>query len=168
MKADRCDRETDVLEVVRTGRWPEACDADLRAHVAGCAVCAEVVLVAEALRRQDAGAWLEARLPAAGLVWWKAQIRARREAAERAAEPMNVVAIAACACLACSLVALAVWQWPRIASWSRWFRVLPFRYSLWPTSLASVLGIPSFAILMTMALGLALVSFLLYLVFAKE
>ena len=168
MKADQCDRETDVLAAVRAGRWPEACDAELRAHVAGCAACADVVLVAEALRGQEAGDGLEARLPAVGLVWWKAQIRARREAAERAAEPMNIVAIAACACFACSLVALAVWQWPRIASWSRWFRVLPLKNSLWPTGLASVIGIPGFAILMTMALGLALVSFLLYLAFAKE
>ena len=49
MKPIDCELESEVLGAVLQNRWPERVDADLRAHVAACAICAEVVAVAGAI-----------------------------------------------------------------------------------------------------------------------
>ena len=43
-------REHELLETIAAGRWPDATDATLVAHVPSCTVCSEMVLVAGALR----------------------------------------------------------------------------------------------------------------------
>lgn len=122
MKLLECDREQEVLDAVRSGRWASAWGDEIRTHAAACAVCAEVALIAEAFQREEelAKAELErpgAGPPSAGLVWWKAQLAARRAAEQRAAEPMVLVERAAYALGALATAALGVWQWPRIAGW---------------------------------------------------
>lgn len=167
MKADRCDRESAVLEALLAGRWPDACDEELRAHAADCAVCSEVVLVSQILRQEDAAALAQARLPAPGLVWWKAQIRARRAAAERAAAPIAIVERLSAVCVVLSLLGLAVWQWDKVASWWDWFRVLSFKDSLLPAGASSFLT-ANLALELSVFLGLALASFVLYFVLTDK
>lgn len=161
MKADRCDRESAVLEALLAGRWPDACDGELRAHVADCTICSEVVLVSQLLRQQYAAALAQARLPAPGLLWWKAQIRARRAAAERAAAPIAIVERLAAACAVLSLLGAAIWQWGRVERWWDWFRVLSFKNSLLPAGTSS-LWPPNLALELSVILCLALVSLVLY------
>ena len=161
MKGDRCDRESLVLEALLAGRWPEACDVELRAHVSGCPIWSEVVMVSQLLRQEDAAALAHARLPAPGLVWWKAQIRARRAAAERAAAPIAIVERLSTVCAVLSLFGLAIWQWGRVASWWDWFRVLSFKDSLWPGG-ASSLWTSNIALGFSVFLCFALASFVLY------
>ena len=91
MNQTECARETDVVDAVTSGRWPERADAGLRAHVAGCAICADVAEVARALQDDHDAAWRDARVPSAGRVWWRAEMRARQEAARKAAQPMAFV-----------------------------------------------------------------------------
>jgi len=86
-----CTREHEIVEAVTSGRWPDVCDADLRSHVTNCRVCKEVVLVAAALQEEHDVALAEARVPAPGLVWWRAELRARREAAKTADRPIKIV-----------------------------------------------------------------------------
>jgi hypothetical protein len=83
-----CDREDDVLAAVNTGRWPDRADAELLAHVAGCAVCRDVVAVVGAFS-EDAGP--APRLPDASVVWLRSQMRARIEATRLAERPITVV-----------------------------------------------------------------------------
>jgi len=64
---------------------------ELATHAAGCAVCAEALLVASFLTGQED----DADVPAAGLVYWRAELKARREQAERAMRPMRAMEIAA-------------------------------------------------------------------------
>ena len=82
-----CDQEPKVLEAVRSGHWDES----LRVHVASCSVCRDVVLVSEFLLKENEEAAAQAHLPDAGLVWWKAQLLARREAAQRAVRPIALI-----------------------------------------------------------------------------
>jgi hypothetical protein len=86
-----CAREHEIVEAVTSGRWPDACDADLRDHVTSCHVCKEVAFVAAALHEEHDVALAEARLPSAGLVWWRAELRARREAVKAAERPLTLV-----------------------------------------------------------------------------
>ena len=122
MNLPQCDREQDVLDAVRSGRWATAWGDEIRQHAAACAVCAEVAFVAQEFRRDEDLAAAEllqpgAGLPSAGLVWWKAQLAARRAAEQRAAEPVVFVERAAYALGALATGVLGVWQWPRIAHW---------------------------------------------------
>lgn len=109
----RCPREPDTARAAGAGEWPE----ELRAHAADCPVCRDVALVAGALGHE------RRRLPAdppglcAGRLWWMAQLRTRRAAAERALRPISVmtmVAVAAVVPVAASALASAL---PTISSW---------------------------------------------------
>jgi hypothetical protein len=84
-----CPREHELLETIAAGRWPDATDATLMAHVPSCTVCSEMVLVAGALRGNYDHVCAAAHVPPAGLVWWRAQLRARREIAGTAARPIT-------------------------------------------------------------------------------
>ena len=101
-----------MLDAVAFGAGRAHCDAELRAHVAACAICADLVEVARALHDDRSAACRDARVPAAGQVWWRATIRARADAAHTAAQPITALQGIAGACavgLACGLAA-AVWR----------------------------------------------------------
>jgi predicted anti-sigma-YlaC factor YlaD len=94
-----CVREQDVIDAVASGRWPGRAGAELCEHVAGCPVCADLaeVMVAFAAER-DQSSTDAAVLPPAEIVWYRAQMRARAEAAQLAGRPMAVVQALAIAC----------------------------------------------------------------------
>lgn len=138
-------------------------------HVAQCTVCAEVVLVAQFLQRDDERARVEAALPEAGLVWWKAQLLARRAAAERAAQPIAIVESVACTSAVLSLVALMIWQWSRIHGWlseltDLWnvcdLQLREFFLSPW--------NVQSYILMMSVGGLLLVMAFLVYSVWAEE
>ena len=95
MSARTCLHERDVLDLVAIDQWPQRADASLRAHVAGCAVCAEVASIASAVREwnvaresnEDAPV---ARMPEASVVWHRAQLKAKADAARAASRPVWV------------------------------------------------------------------------------
>src|SRR3954468_14985839 len=93
-----CPREQDVLDAVAANRWPGRCDADLEAHILACAVCSDLAIAGAALRAEHDQAWSEARIPTSSAVWWRAQVRAREEAARAAARPIAFVQGIAVAC----------------------------------------------------------------------
>jgi hypothetical protein len=107
-----CPRERDVLDLVAIGRWPDRADHELVAHVARCASCADLAAVAVAvadLRDEEA----RPRVPDAALVWHRAQIRARADAARLAARPLL---LAQAAGLAALVVLLTIW-WAGLSGW---------------------------------------------------
>ena len=117
MKLPQCDREQEVVDALRSGRWASEWGEEIRQHAAVCAVCAEVAFAAQEFQREVELARAElqqpgAGLPSAGLVWWKAQLAARRAAEQRAAEPMVLVERVAYALGTLAALGLGVWQWP--------------------------------------------------------
>src|SRR5471030_2739761 len=102
-----CPREADVLEAVAFGRWPDHC-GELAAHAATCAICADVAEVAHALHADRESACREAAVPAPGIVWWRATIRARADDARTVAQLITVLQGIAGACgvgVACAATA---------------------------------------------------------------
>jgi hypothetical protein len=92
-----CEFESDVLAAALQSRFPELVDPDLRVHVAGCTICSDIVAIASAM--DDARDEMrQTMLPESGRVWWLAQVRARREAAEAAGRPMTAAHVIAFAC----------------------------------------------------------------------
>lgn len=86
-----CDREQDVLDALAAGRWPDRCDQELRTHVSGCAICRDLADVASVLMDEQEVARHHARVPPAGVVWWRAQLRARENAARTAGRPVAFI-----------------------------------------------------------------------------
>lgn len=99
-----CDREQDVLDALASRRWPARASDELREHVAGCAVCADLARVVAALLDERETAEPARDLPPASLVWWRAQLRAREEATRAALRPIRIVQAAS---LGCAIILLA-------------------------------------------------------------
>jgi hypothetical protein len=159
VNAIECSGEQDVIDAVSSGRWPDRCDGALRAHVAACAICAEVAEVARALQDDHEAAWRDARVPPSGRVWWRAEMRARQEAARIAARPITLVQGAAAVCAGGVLIALAVLVWPTL--WTS-------AGALAVSSLSTVL--PEFGVPLAIGIGsiLLLTPVALYFVFSEK
>lgn len=104
-----CDREDDVLDLVAIGQWPPKDDADLAAHVARCRSCSELVAASGAIVALREGT--DHPVPDASVVWQRAQMRAREDAARRAVLPLNFAA----GCAAAALGGLAL-AWSALGS----------------------------------------------------
>jgi hypothetical protein len=106
MSGCECPREADVLDAVAAGRCDR--DAEIAAHLAACSVCADLALVAAALREDHDEAWTEIQPPSSDLVWWRAQLRARTEAAQAAARPVAIAQGVGLAFAVAALVGVAI------------------------------------------------------------
>jgi hypothetical protein len=95
-----CPREHELLDALQTSRWPEACEASLREHVTGCGSCSELITVVAPLLEEQASLVQEGAVPSSAIVWWRAQMRSRREATEAAGRPISFVQGIALACAA--------------------------------------------------------------------
>jgi hypothetical protein len=116
-----CPREPETIRAAWSGNWRASCNDDLRRHVGSCRVCREAVELAAAFREDREAAIAAARVPASGLVWWRAQLRARREAAAAAERP---VALAHALAVVAALAALGAVARTALPSAGRLFGVL--------------------------------------------
>jgi hypothetical protein len=173
-----CSREFETVRAAWSGAWPAGCDEDLQQHVRSCTVCREAVQLAAAFREDREAATHEARIPPAGLVWWRAQLRARREAAVVAERP---VAVAQGLAVVAALAAAAGVVWALLPSVRTFFggvaSSLPAPSDVLP-SLPSATGVfsnPSAwsllaqpGILIVLAATLVLAPVAIYLAVAKD
>ena len=116
----RCSRESDTARAASAGEWSE----ELRTHAADCSVCRDVALVAGALGGDQRHPPTDLPVASAGRIWWMAQLRARRTAADRALRPismMELVAIAVMVPVAAGALASAL---PVVVAWLAKLRVV--------------------------------------------
>lgn len=83
-----CPHFEEVREALRQGHWPEACAPELRAHARECRRCAEEILLSQHFQAARTEAAKAAPAGAASLLWWRAQVRRRNAALERAGRPV--------------------------------------------------------------------------------
>jgi hypothetical protein len=92
-----------------------------RCDKAECPECGPLIALAETIRQEFEHTKQHARVPTAEIVWWRAQMRAREEAARTAARPIlltQALAVAAMIGLVVSLagrVTLPMIPWPELA-----------------------------------------------------
>ena len=67
MRSVPCGREDEVLDALQTSRWPEACDATLRAHVAACVPCTELIALVKPLLEEHRALVQEAPVPSSAI-----------------------------------------------------------------------------------------------------
>jgi hypothetical protein len=71
-----CLRESELLDALGRSYVGE----ELEGHVASCASCSELRLVAGALLDERAASMMEATVPSAGTMWFRMMMRRRQEA----------------------------------------------------------------------------------------
>lgn len=76
----KCEKEQQVMQATRNGLWTPA----LRAHVRDCALCTQTELIAASLQENAATLERHLDLPAAAMIWRRAQTRRRVDALQRA------------------------------------------------------------------------------------
>jgi hypothetical protein len=116
-----CVYEDQVLAAMKAARWPDGCDAELRNHVETCAACTELVALAEALLDDQKALLSQAQIPSSAIVWWRAQMRSRREAAKVVTQPMTFVQGLILACAAGLMVAAIGFLGPTFQRAFAWF-----------------------------------------------
>ena len=114
MSAIECSREIEIVEAVTSGRWPAGTDQELQQHAASCPVCTDVVQVALALSEDRSLALQSVRVPSAGLVWWRSEMRARRDAVSKATRPLQIVEWIAALCVLVAGGAVLRWIGPSV------------------------------------------------------
>jgi hypothetical protein len=122
--SDTCEFEAEVLAAVLQSRWPERADDSLRAHVSTCTICSDVAAIASAVEDSREDLRANAVVPDSGRVWWLAQLRARREAAEAAGRPITAAQMMAFACavglLGACFGATSTWFQSVVRTMLRW------------------------------------------------
>ena len=94
---------------------------DCQCDKPGCPTCGPLVALAEQIRREFEHTQSHARVPTPEIVWWRAQMRAREEAARTAARPIvftQALAVAALIGLLVSVVGrltLPAMTWPDLS-----------------------------------------------------
>ena len=106
-----CSHLDEVRSALSQGHWPDACAADLRAHVDACRRCAEEILLTRHFQLARAEAVETARPGAASLLWWRAQTRRRNAALERAGRPLAAAQVFALVIVVAALVGVVASHW---------------------------------------------------------
>ena len=115
-----CTRQVDVQRLMEQGHWPHACPAELRAHLSDCRSCGELVMVTQAFQQSRASAAAQVWLPAAGAIWWRAQLRRRNAAVERVGKPIMGAYVFALAITALVATMFAVSHARHGLRWLEW------------------------------------------------
>ena len=66
MRLRSCRSEAEVKQLLELGHWPHSCADELRAHVAECRACGDLVLLTQAFRGARAESAAAATPPPAG------------------------------------------------------------------------------------------------------
>ena len=168
MSVPVCPREQDLLEAVTSGRWPDRAPDELRAHAAACRVCGALAAVAAALRDEHDVALGDARVPDAGLVWRRAQIRARAEAARAAARPITLALGLTMACFAGVAVALAGSAAAWLAPWIHWLGAFASEASAGAIAASGAAVLAGRGLALALAIWLLLAPIAIYVALADD
>ena len=117
-----CHREPDVIDAITSGTWSDGAvtseiNTELRQHAGECQVCSDLFEVASAVHEARDYALRTSNVPPASVVWWRNELRARREAVRTAARPISVVHAIAVACSVGVFVAVGRGLLPTIDRW---------------------------------------------------
>jgi hypothetical protein len=106
-----CDYEDTLLEALASAHVSE----ELRRHIAACPACSETALVWDYLGSAQNDLSQNRTLPAAGFVWWRAQLAEKRRRAERSVAAIDLVQKLAVALLFVVVAILTFWASQRTA-----------------------------------------------------
>jgi hypothetical protein len=156
MRPVECTREQDVLDALACDSAVESWADDLRAHVSQCAICQDIVTVALPLLQEQRAVVEHAQPPSSGIVWWRAQMRARQEAARAATRPITVVQALGLASGAAVFVMLLMFAAPTFAAWFGGLSSFTSMFTLPQVNVPAFVSAPWFSLTIAGALALLL------------
>jgi hypothetical protein len=112
-----CSHQEKLALELRQGRPPEVWDKELRAHVAACRSCSDLLLVAQSLQQDRISTVNAAQVASPGALWWRAQVRLRNGAMERVTRPIAVAEKFALISITAVALALIVWKRSQFLGW---------------------------------------------------
>jgi len=115
-----CSFEKEIQEALKSGHWPAGCAPELREHVRQCDSCNDLVLLTQAFQLAKTSSSTEVNVPP-GLIWWRAQLRLRRAAAEQVGTPLSIAQLFAWAISLVAAAAFVVSQYHHGLRWASWF-----------------------------------------------
>jgi hypothetical protein len=139
MNNSECTREAEAMQIVHSGCWPDRCPEGLRSHITECSICADAVEIALAFRDDLEAALPDVHVPPPGLVWWRAELRARQEAMRKVSQPMTLVQAFGGACAVGVAVALLSRAWPSVKEAIALIDPSTFSYPLWTMMIAAAI-----------------------------
>lgn len=116
-----CIYEKEITQALKAGHWPGGCTAELRAHVAVCASCGDLVLVTESFQQARTGSVQEPLSGPPGLLWWRAQLRRRNAAAEKITRPITIAQTFAFIVTLLVAGVFLAWQYDHGLRWGTWW-----------------------------------------------
>lgn len=149
-----CSQETEIRRLLQLGHWPQSCPADLLAHAESCRGCGDLVLLTQAfqgaravsMKQVDSGKQADNSLPAAGVLWWRAQLRRRNAAVKQIQRPILGAQIFAFALTLAVAAGLVVSQASHGVKWFEWLESLPQAQAFhWEALWSSVNGLKASA-----------------------
>jgi hypothetical protein len=108
-----CKHEGAVSRAFELDAW----DSDLLDHVTDCTVCSDLLVVQKFFQQASDTDESETQLPDPAIIWWRAQLKGRAAAADRATRIITLVqwlAFVGGGILAASGIARL---WPRLKVW---------------------------------------------------
>jgi len=124
MRFRACLHSKEVGELLRGGQWPAGCGAELRAHVAECGNCSELVLLRTAMQGMRAEDMEAARLEAPGVIWWRAQLRRRNAVLQQVARPLKAAQLFAMAVVVSFAAGFGVSELRHSSEWMAWVQAI--------------------------------------------
>jgi hypothetical protein len=125
MRFGACQYEKDLAELLKRGQWPGLAAPEMRAHVAECGMCRDLVAATQAFQRERAAASMHARLESPGVLWWRAQLRKRNAALKQVNRPLVAAQVFAVALGVVAAVACLMFAARTGAAWLRLVMELP-------------------------------------------
>jgi hypothetical protein len=141
-----CPRERELAGLLHRGHWPHACPPDLQVHVPVCRACSDLLAVTLAFQQARAQSSSTARLPAPGVIWWRAQLRRRNAALNAIRKPIVGAQFFAFAIALFAATLVLATQTSLSRQWLAWLADLPHAIhldSLNPAALIPTALIPS-------------------------
>ena len=108
-----CRHETAVNQALENDSWPP----ELLDHMAQCVVCSDLLLVSKFFQRHAETIAPEAPVPDPSFIWWRAQMKARLAAANRATRVIRIVQRLAISCGALLAVLAIIRSAPLLKTW---------------------------------------------------
>lgn len=115
-----CPRSRELESVLKSGCLPGAWDDSLRHHVQTCSECRDYAVVHQAFRAERRATMDTIPAVSPGVIWWRAQLRKRKEALELLGKPTSIAGRLAFLSTVVLAFVFFVWQGTHVSEWWKW------------------------------------------------
>ena len=106
-----CSHLDEVRHALTAGQWPHAAAPELRAHAVTCNRCTQEILITTHLQQARTTTIASVQPTTPSQLWWRAQLRRRNAAVERAGRPIAAAQVFALIIVVIAVTGLLAAHW---------------------------------------------------------